>query len=153
MNCDFEKIIGSVLLKAIGALHYFEGSFATVPEYLTLKFEGKGALTISCEADGERIQVNRELIEPIDMQESGEMVLCDLTRKSPFSKFFGKPVVQIFELISINANKLIGLRLEFIHQSSLVVLNWGDELLISDQFPQNAVDVINREFFERLPII
>lgn len=143
MNCsikqEFARAIGHTLQKVVASIYFFEEKmFNDSLMCLWLYFENLSVLHVFGSPDGWHIQVDNMLPEPIDMGESGEIVIRDISRKSIFQQMLGRTLQAVWTVDSPSERDIIGIRLDFGLPVKPLVLNWGDELHITTEYPHDA---------------
>jgi hypothetical protein len=103
-----------------------------------LFFDTLPVLRLASAADGWSIQADDTPPEPIDLQESGEIILRDISRKSVFQRALGRALQSAWSVQSSPTGEAIGIRFDFGQSITPCVLNWGDELYIAEQYPADA---------------
>jgi hypothetical protein len=78
------------------------------------------------------------LPEPVDLGESGEIILCDLSQRSIFGPCTGHALRAIWSVHSPLQGEMIGVRFDFGQAVQPLVLNWGDELYVAEHYPADA---------------
>ncbi len=139
LQARFGKAIGHTLRKIVASVHVF-GTVAPcdVPVYLWLFFDTLPGLRLSGAADGWSIQADDIPPEPIDLEESGEIILRDVSRKSPFQRALGRALQSAWSVHSSPTGEVIGIRFDFGQSITPCVLHWGDELYIAERYPADA---------------
>jgi len=139
LQARFGKAIGHTLRKIIASVHVFDTTaLCDVPLCLWLFFDTLPALRLSSAADGWSIQADDAPPEPIDLQESGEIILRDISRKSVFQRALGIALQSAWLVQSSPTGEVIGIRFDFGQSITPCVLNWGDELYIAEHYPADA---------------
>ena len=146
LQARFGKAIGHTLCKVIASMHMFDAkALSDIPLCLWLFFETLPGLRLSGVADGWSIQADDTPPEPIDLGESGEIILRDMSRKSVFQRALGRDLQAVWAVQSAPTGEVIGIRFDFGHSITPCVLNWGDELYIAEHYPADAKDDELRE--------
>ena len=90
LQARFGKAIGHTLCKIVASVHVFNtAALCDVPLCLWLFFDTLPGLRLSSAADGWSIQADDTPPKPIDMEESGDIILRDVSRKSVFQGALG----------------------------------------------------------------
>jgi len=133
------KALGHTLRKIVASIHVF-GSEAPcdIPVCLWLFFDTPPGLRLSSAADGWSIQADDTPPEPMDLEESGEIILRDVSRKSAFQRAMGRVLQSAWSVHSSPTGEVIGIRFDFGQSITPCVLNWGDELYVAEQYPVDA---------------
>jgi len=133
------QAIGHPLRKLVAAVHVFDTAvLCDVPLCLWLFFDTLPGLRLSGAADGWSIQADDTPPEPIDLEESGEIILRDVSRKSVFQRALGRALQSAWSVQSSPTGEVIGIHFDFGQSITPCVLNWGDELYIAEQYPADA---------------
>ncbi len=83
LQARFGKAIGHTLRKIVASVHVFDtAALCDVPLCLWLFFDTLPGLRLSGAADGWSIQADDTPPEPMDIGESGEIILRDVSRTS-----------------------------------------------------------------------
>jgi hypothetical protein len=129
--------IGRPLRKVIASAHLFERKLDGEPIHLWLSFEDLALFRLFGASDGWHLGVDRILPEPTDMGESGEIILVDVSNKTTFGQMIGKELEGAW-LAESPAGEIVGVRFDFGFSLRPIVINWGDELRIVDDYPPDA---------------
>ena len=139
LQARFGQAIGHALRKIVAAVHVFDtAALCDVPLCLWLFFDTLPGLRLSGAADGWSIQADDAPPEPIDLEESGEIILRDVSHKSAFQRALGRALQAAWSVQSFPAGEVIGIRFDFGPSITPCILNWGDELYIAEQYPADA---------------
>ncbi len=146
MNSEMLRImteaIGRPLRKVIASVHLFEGKLDDEPLAIWLSFEGLGWIHLAGASDGWRLAVDGTLPEPADMEESGEIVVVDLSNKTVFRQMAGKELKGAW-LMESPAGEPTGVRFDFGLRTRPVIINRDDELRIAaDYSPENWEEIM-----------
>src|SRR6266446_2048339 len=103
------KAIGHKLRKIVASVHLFglEG-LSDTPLCLWFFFETLPVFRLTGAPDGWSLQVDDILPEPVDLGESGEIVLRDISHRSIFGKVVGKDLRSVWSVQSPPQGKIIG---------------------------------------------
>lgn len=129
--------IGRPLRKVIASVHLFEEKLDDEPIHLWLSFDDLALFSLFGASDGWHLGVDRTLPEPTDLGESGEIILVDVSNKTPFRKAISRELKGAW-LVESPAGEIIGVRFDFGSSLRPIVINWGDELRIVDDYPPDA---------------
>ena len=132
-----QDAVGHSLSGCVAALHLFEESIDRSPVYLWLEFENLQAIRFSGSSDGNEVLADTQPPEPVDMEESGEIIIADLSNTPVISSNIGKQLVSV-RLVGAATGHVIGVKLEFDSTEGFYVLNWGDEILIKEELPPDS---------------
>lgn len=130
------EAIGHRLMKVAASAHLFEGEMDGAPINLWLFFEDLAPLRVFGAADGWRLSFDRILPEPFDMDESGEVVVSDVSAKTPLGAVIGRKLEGAWLMKYSGA--VVGIRFDFGLPSKPLILNHDDELLVLDDYPSDA---------------
>ena len=140
------KALGHTLRKIVASVHVFNAAaLCDVPVCLWLFFDTLPGLRLSGAADGWSIQADDTPPEPIDLEESVEIILRDVSHTSAFQMALGRTVQSAWFVQYSPTGEVIGVRFDFGQSITPCVLNWGDELYIAEQYPADAKDDELRE--------
>ncbi len=138
MSDEISRIVGEAighrLMKLAASAHLFEGKLDDGPIELWLFFEGMSPLRVFGESDGWRLSGGRR--PPFDMDESGEIVVGDVSAKTPFGAAIGAELSGAWLVES--SGEAFGVRLDFGLPSRLLILHLDDELLVLEEYPSDA---------------
>ena len=149
LQAKIGKAIGHTLRKIVASVHVFDtATLCDVPVCLWLFFDTLPGLRLSGAADGWSIQADDTPPEPMDLEESGEIILRDVSRKSAFQTAVGRVLQSAWSVHSSPSGEVIGIRFDFGQSITPCVLNWGDELYIAEHYPADA----NQHELRELPI-
>lgn len=129
----------NIVLEAVtAAVFVFEGKMMKdKPLHLALHFEGGISFSLHADSDGESLRVDHAALVPVDMEESGEIVIVDFSRSLPWKSAVGRSLVQATEVQS--AGYTIGLELGFDGGTAAYVFNWGDDIWVVDAWPEEIM--------------
>lgn len=137
MRRALAEVIGRPLRKVIASVHFFEGRLDDGPLCLWLSFEDLTSFRLFGASDGWHLGIDRALPEPIDMEESGEIILADVSNRTMFGQMVGRELKRAW-LVESPAGEVIGVRFDFGVALEPIVINWGDELRIVGDYPPDA---------------
>jgi hypothetical protein len=144
------KALGHTLHKIVASVHVFNvEALCDVPLSLWLFFDTLPGLRLSGAADGWRIRADDTPPEPIDLEESGEIILRDVSHKSAFQRAMGRALQSAWLVHSSPTGEVIGIRFDFGQSITPCVLNWGDELYIAEHYPADA----KKDELQEVPIM
>ena len=133
------KAIGHTLHKIVAAVHVFDPAApCDAPLCLWLFFDTLPGVRLSGAADGWSIQADDTPPEPIDLEESGEIILRDVSRTSVFQRALGRALQAAWSVQSAPTGEVVGIRFDFGQSITPCVLNWGDELYVAEHYPADA---------------
>lgn len=143
-----EHLIGARLTAVWGAVHVEKGKLLEdLPLALWLEFDGKSLKGFRGTPQGEGLTMVDEPPRPQDMAEAGEVIVRDLTLRSPFAPAVGKPLRAIWELSTTEDTTPLGFRFAFGGLVRPLVLNWGDQIQVRTGLPPDARVEEVREVF------
>lgn len=129
--------IGRRLRRVIASVHFFGERFDNEPICLWLSFENLTLFRLFGASDGWHLGVDKAPPEPSDMEESGQVLVTDVSNKTVFEQMIGKELKGAW-LIESPGGEIIGIRFDFGFSLRPIVINWGDELRIIDDYPPDA---------------
>ena len=137
----FGEAIGHKLRKVVASVHVFGAeALSDAPLCLWFFFEALPVVRLSGAPDGWSIQADDTLPEPIDMEESGEIILRDVSRRSIFQQGLERNLQAVWLVQLSHTGETICIRFDFGQPIRPLVLNWGDELYIAKDYPDDAQD-------------
>jgi hypothetical protein len=132
----FAGVIGHPLRKIVASVHVFEGSIDSEFLAVWFIFEDVPAIRLLGASDGEALIADNEPFEPVDMAESGEVVIADISNKTVFGNSIGK---SLHKISRVESNKrTVGVQFDFGESLKPLVLNWGDELYLGADLPAGS---------------
>ena len=135
----FIKAIGHPLQRAVASVHGFEGRISNEPPLcLWLYFEGLSVIRLYGASDGEQLRVDHARPVAIDMGKYGELLLRDASKIPVVQQVLGNPLKGVWLVKSLPNDRIIGVRLDFGLAIKPIILNWGDELYVGEEFPIDA---------------
>jgi hypothetical protein len=138
--------IGHTLRKIVASTHVFNTeALCDVPLCLWLFFDTLPGLRLSGAADGWSIHADNTPPESMDLGESGEIILRDVSRTSVFQRALGRELQSAWSVQSFPTGEVIGIHFDFGQSITLYVLNWGDELYIAEHYPADTKEDELRE--------
>ena len=135
----FTRAVGHSLRKVVASVHIFgEERLSDAPLCLWLFFESLPGVRLFGASDGWHMEADDTPPEPVDMGDSGEIVLRDISRKSIFRQVLEQALRGAWTVESAREGGVIGVRFDFGMPLKPLVLNWGDELYIGSKYPPDA---------------
>jgi hypothetical protein len=133
------KALGQKLRKVVASMHRLgaEGC-SEAPLGLWLFFDTLPVFRLTGTPEGWGLQIDDTLPEPVDLGESGEIILCDLSQRSIFGQGIGHALRAVWSVHSPPQGAMIGVRFDFGQSVKPLVLNWGDELYMAEHYPADA---------------
>ncbi len=102
--------------------------------------------TLGCDTAAEGLLLQGDPFRPdVDMGESGLLVTVDASTEEPYAHLIGATLGEIKELWVPGDSKPIGVLHRFPDVGQLVVVNWGDDLLIDGSLPSGVAASSPRE--------
>jgi len=139
LQARFGRAIGHTLHKIVASVHVYDSkAWCDIPLCLWLFFDTLPGLRLSGAADGCSIQADDTPPEPMDLEESGEIILRDVSRKSVFQRALGRDLQAAWSVQSAPTGEVIGICFDFGQSITPCVLNWSDELYIGEHYPADA---------------
>jgi len=130
-----KKLIGQELKKVFASVHVFEKMMGGSSGSVWLFFDDMRPIRLSCASDGWHLQVDEVLPEPVDMGEAGEMVIRDRSQTTTFQDCLNRSLKKVWSIDFPVEGDTIGLRFDFGISYRPLVINWGDELFLSNYYP------------------
>lgn len=153
----FRRALDHRLRKILGSDYVSKGQTekrAIAPINLWLAFEGMSLIRILGSADGATLLADQVMPEPSDMDEAGEIVIRDVSKKFAFHDALNKNL-QAVSIIAeaglrstVEEQVVVGVRFDFGLNIRPIVLNWGDELYIGSRFPPDGDEAM----FSEIPV-
>ncbi|ULA64236.1 MAG: hypothetical protein LZF86_110939 [Nitrospira sp.] len=138
VNAYWEDVIGIPLRQIQGRFYYRETEISAMPDSIWLIFAGQTIRHITGAPDGEHLCLDAAPpILDLSMGTYGRMVVRDLGRPLPFAECVGAILHAVWTLESPQGH-VIGIRCDFGHEAKPIILNWGDELLLTYTYPEDA---------------
>lgn len=131
------EAINKQLLKVVGDFHLFRNEFSQNPNSIWVCFEGLKPIRIFGASDGECILIDQTPPLPMNFGESGETVTRDMSRNLFLAQCLKKKLLEAWTVESPK-DHIVGIRFDFGQSHKPMVINWGDELLISEAYPMDA---------------
>ena len=129
-------LVGRTIDRVHVEAHAFKGVVDPGPPIrLYLRLSETEYVCIGCGADGESLYWDESLPEPVDMEESGEIVIADRTNQPPWFQVNSRTVESVAVMRSPEGGAIEGIKLEFGDGRRVLVVNNGDEFWIDDEYP------------------
>ena len=140
---------GRVLERVVGEFHEFEGEIDPEPLRLWLHFEGANPIRFFGASDGWFLKGDGSAPFEVDMGKEGKTKILDITGERSWKPCVGSLVSGVNLLRSSESNLPFGLELIFEPGHVMFILNWGDEMWVSEGMPPDA----RPEEFVRSPVL
>lgn len=95
----------------------------------------KVVLAIRCSGDGWTLEISTEQLRAADLGSDGALIVRNLAGHVLVRELIGARVRDAWGISSEEGDLLEGIRLDFERGASLFLLNWGDDLYLSDGPP------------------
>ncbi len=138
----YARMIGRPLRQVAASMHMYERQIEESPLSLWLYFDGLDPFRFFGTPDGWRIGIDQTQAAPVDMGESGEVVIRDISRRSVLSAGLDKILKVAWEVRARDSGQMIGVRFDFGLSFKPMILNWDDELHIADEYPSEMEESI-----------
>ncbi|UUE09816.1 hypothetical protein NMX13_19665 [Dickeya zeae] len=126
-------VIGERLSGVRGLIYVFETPDFEHPQQLQFIFSNTESITsFRCSKDGSTLDITDSPVKGSDLGEYGKEVIMDVSDSTLFVDYIGKSLLKIYSIFSSIDDAYIGIKLVFESGLSLIVVNVGDELNISD---------------------
>lgn len=126
-------VIGERLSGVTGLIYVFETPDFEHPQQLQFVFSNTESITsFRCGKDGSTLEVTDFPVQGNDLGEYGKEVIMDVSNSKLFVDYIGKSLLKVYSIFSSIEDAYIGIKLVFESGLSLIVVNIGDELSISD---------------------
>lgn len=99
-------------------------------------------VSLRCDPAGWGITIDRIVSKPSDLGEAGRLELVEASDRLDLGP---GTISSVSELVADDAEPPFGLRLTFADGRSTLVYNWGDDLVVSGEFPEKLGDVHYRQ--------
>jgi hypothetical protein len=109
------------------------------PIALWIRFVGTARVRLSGTSDGWGIGLDEAQPTGKNMGPAGRTVIEDMARLEPFSQCMGSTLQGVAVLTSDDSPEAVGIRLSFDPGGVVLVLNWGDELVVDIRPPVDAM--------------
>ncbi|MCO7263925.1 hypothetical protein [Dickeya zeae] len=126
-------VVGERLSEVRGVIYFFENPDFEHPQQLQFIFSNTESITsFRCSKDGSTLEVTDFPAQGNDLGEYGKEVIMDVSNSRLFVDYIGKSLLKVHSIFSSIEDAYIGIKLVFESGLSLIVVNIGDELNISD---------------------
>lgn len=131
--------LGQRLISVEAEIYFFNGQFfKNTPLHLVLNvIEPVNYQRIGGASDGDTILIDNKKLKPVNMQESGEVMVCDISNLDPWNKVIKKMINKVFLVGNKENQRFIGLGFGFENGVSIYVMNWGDEIKFFTKLPSS----------------
>lgn len=134
---------GRLLTKVTASVYMANSELALRPIRISLCFESIHCITFAGASDGWHIRIDETHLEPVDMEDAGELIVRDISRTSVFRHYLHKLLENAWIVESPTKGHEIGVRFSFGGPRKPMILNWGDGLWIADDYPKDKDETIN----------
>ncbi|MGL6019848.1 MAG: hypothetical protein ACRC0C_14525 [Gibbsiella quercinecans] len=126
-------VIGERLSGVRGLIYVFETPDFEHPQQLQFIFSNTESIaSFRCGKDGSTLDVTDFPVQGNDLGEYGKEIIMDVSNSTFFFDYIGKSLLKAYSIFSSIEDSYIGIKLVFESGLSLIVVNVGDELNISD---------------------
>ncbi|RLM02085.1 hypothetical protein BIY27_25890 [Gibbsiella quercinecans] len=126
-------VIGERLSGVRGLIYVFETPDFEHPQQLQFIFSNTESIaSFRCGKDGSTLDVTDFPVQGNDLGEYGKEIIMDVSNSTFFVDYIGKSLLKAYSIFSSIEDSYIGIKLVFESGLSLIVVNVGDELNISD---------------------
>lgn len=133
--------LGRRLISSRVEYFVFKGDRSETPLFLWLRYQGISERRLLCDSTGENLLLDNEEGSPVDLGDMGSCVIFDASSVCPIvAGCLGSTLSRAWILHSGERNGCSGVQMDHGNGQSLVVVNWGDELLIDSQYPWHPGD-------------
>lgn len=144
---DLPKIMISWLLAALGRkllsasvlIHVLAVKKDIFPQEVGLFFEGHVPARIYGGSNGASLCLSSGEVVGCDLGEYGKKVVFCASDEPCFSNVVGQRLVSVSTVKSSVENEMIGLVFSFDNETSLAILNLGDELFVYTKIPEEII--------------
>jgi|GEM_PF-5953816 len=127
-------MVGRRLDRVLVQWHRFAGHDSAIIK-LWLVFSGD-ELGLKCDSSAEGLELASEGPEPnFGMDQYGEVVTRDSSSEHPFSPVVNSELISVRNLLIPRQAKPLGVVLRFRPVGNLVIVNWGNDLLVEAEVP------------------
>jgi hypothetical protein len=133
------RAVSHKLVRVVASYYVpYEDAPIGAPDSLWLQFADRSLFRLFGAPDGWHLQVDTRDPCELDLGNSGRIVIRDLPKESPLHEAIGHTLERAWTVVSKPDGGIIGVRMDFGQQKRPIILNWGDELYVSDQYPKDA---------------
>lgn len=126
-------VIGERLSGVRGLIYVFEKPDFEHSQQLQFIFSNmENKASFRCGKDGSTLEVTDFPVQGNDLGEYGKEVIMDISNLPLFVDCIGKSLLKVYAIFSSVEDAYIGIKLVFESGLSLIAINVGDELNISD---------------------
>lgn len=126
-------VIGQRLSGVRGLIYVFKIPDFKHPQQLQFIFSNTESIaSFRCGKDGSTLEVTDFPVQGNDLGEYGKEVIMDVSNLPLFVDYIGKSLLKAYSIFSSVEDAYIGIKLVFESGLSLIAINVGDELNISD---------------------
>ncbi|MFP1817566.1 hypothetical protein ACLEC2_17535 [Lonsdalea quercina] len=126
-------VIGKRLSGVRGLIYVFETPDFEHPQQLQFIFSNTESIaSFRCGKDGSTLEVTDFPVQGNDLGEYGKEIIMDVSNSTFFVDYIEKSLLKAYSIFSSIEDAYIGIKLVFESGLSLIVVNVGDELNISD---------------------
>ena len=108
------------------------------PISIWVQFAGTRRVRLFGKPDGWGMGLDEAVPTGSDMGPAGRTVLIGMAEMRPFLECMGSPLQAGAFFTSAGSSEPVGLRLSFESGGRILILNWGDELIVDSRPPRDA---------------
>lgn len=109
-------------------------------QFLWFQFEGTQLSRVRLGSNGCEIHVDLEAPQSCDMGEYGRTYIDDLANVAPFRNCIGSILSSANLLELRNSGDPAGFYLQFSSGAGLIIVNWGDDFLVTDHMTEEILE-------------
>lgn len=148
-NVQYLSVVVDRKLKKILALCYVSDKnidYSSIQE-IKLEFEGLKSVRIFCGVDGSSICWDTSDLQPISMDEYGEVKIYDLSNSEELGKdLINQKIEKVYLVTSEIENCIFAVKFVFSYDRELIVANIGDDLRLQKQLAPEILDEEKSQF-------
>jgi len=129
-------VIGKKLFEVNGLIYVLDAPDLDRPQRLQFIFSGiNQEVNIRCGKDGATLELSKLPMQESDLGEYGKELIMSMSSSRLFQRYIGRKVSGVFPIYSDAEKTIIGIKLVFDGELSLIIINFGDEINIFDSLP------------------
>lgn len=146
------NVVGQKLRNVNGLIYVYDVPDLGAPQQLELIFFGENKnIAFKCGQDGASLELINSPMQENDLGEYGKEIIMDLSNSFLFQKVIGRKLCRFYMVYSEIEQKVIGTKLVFDEELTLVIVNLGDEIKVFDSLSMeyerdekiNYIDVLS----------
>lgn len=137
-----QSILGNKLEEVFALTYVFDSEKDFVnPQALDIRFESSNKGVLRGSEDGESVAwYEEDVLESRDLGDHGAESVEQVSHLQVWATALGRKLQQFQIIISSQADRPVGISLEFENNAWVCVLNYGDELCVFDEIPKDILD-------------